>query len=124
MTASELVRIPEDAQAGVRVGRCDGDGRFVAVPAAPGARPAIVFVFDGGGHFLQALTGPDGPTVATPGEALDEVLAALEPYAFEEAVDVRPFRCHAGGQSAGLIADADARGYTLRPPGTHYGRAT
>jgi hypothetical protein len=102
---SEFVRISEDSALGIRVGRCDGDKRFVSVEEPRGARRVAVFVFDRAGHFLNVVDGAADQAAGALGGRLTRVLSELEPYAFEGAVEVRPFTCKVGGRTCGLLPD-------------------
>ncbi len=113
---SEFVRVGEDSARGVRVGRCDGDKRFVSVEEPQGARRVAVFVFDRAGHFLYAVDGGADQAAGAPGARLTRVLSELEPYAFEGAVEVRPFTCKVGGRTCGLLPDRPNGEVRLKVP--------
>jgi hypothetical protein len=118
---SDRIRVADEPERGVRVGGCEGDGSFVAVvDRRSGREEWTAFVFDAAGHLIRAV-GPTATPLAAPAEpALARLLATLEPYQFDDQVDVRPFHCTVGGRTAALAADEHGTGYELRALGLRF----
>jgi hypothetical protein len=117
MSGEKLIRMLDQPERELRVGRCEGNNCFIAIRISTNAHPPVAFVFDAGGYFLRAVSTPSADPAHRPDEQLAHVLAGLEPYAFEDVVEVRPFTCKIGGRTARLTLDRDGARARLKHPG-------
>jgi hypothetical protein len=116
LSSEDFVVINDQPGRGIRVGRCDGDKRFISFAGARESGGAIVFVFDHGGHFVQTLVGRSDHGAAESNSGMSELLAALEPYTFEDSIEIRPFTCRIAGTTCGLFREKGDQDFHLKLP--------